>query len=397
MLKGGTTLTQKTTSGVAWSGIFQFARQALSLLSVSVLARLVPPSAYGLIAMAVIFANFFDSFRDLGTGNAIVRELNLNDRFVTTIFWANGILGAALFGCVYALSVPAAAFFHQPALTAVIQVMAVNFFVNALGTVPMAILTRQMAFRQLGIVQFAGALTGTVTAITLALLGYGVWSLVCGTLANNAVATLLSWVYAPLRIGWVMDFGVIRSISRYSLNLTGYGVVNYFTRNADNLIVGRVLGPVPLAYYQMAYTLMTFPLQNFCALIAQVLFPAMSNIREDNERLRSAFLRTSMLIAFFTFPAMLGLLVTADPFVRAVLGTKWLPVATVLLVFAPLGMGQSLLSVTGVIYNVKGRSDWQFALGTFCGALYVLSFYVGSRWGIQGVAEAYALMWTALL
>src|SRR5579883_223842 len=397
MSTASSTLTQKTTSGVAWSGIFQIARQGLSLISVSVLARLVPPSAYGLIAMAVVLSNFFDSIRDLGTGNAIIRELNPTERFVATLFWANCILGVFLAACVYALSFPAAAFFHQPALVAIIQVVSANFAIGSLGIVPSALLSRKMAFRQLGTAQFLAALLGTATAVTMAYFGMGVWSLVFGTLATTTATALLVWVYNPIRILWTLDFRIIRSISHYTLNLSGFGVVNYFSRNVDNLIVGRFLGSSPLGFYQMGYTLMTFPLQNFSSMIAQVVFPAMAQVREHEERTRSAFIRTSVLIAFFTFPAMLGLFVTADPFVRSVLGAKWLPVASLLLVFAPLGMLQSVMTVNGVIYNVKGRSDWQFAWGTFSGALYVLSFFLGLRWGIQGVANCYALMWLALL
>jgi PST family polysaccharide transporter len=131
-------------------------------------------------------------------------------------------------------------------------------------------------------------------------------------------------------------------------------------------------------------------------MIAQVMFPAMSTLQDDDERLRRAYIRTSLLIALFTFPAMLGLFVTADPFVRLVLGAKWLPVIGLLMVFAPLGAAQSVATISGLIYYVKGRTDWMFRWGCFSGALFVISFLLGLRWGIQGVAACYAIMWSLL-
>jgi O-antigen/teichoic acid export membrane protein len=396
MTKPAPSLTQKATSGVAWSSIFQVSRQLLSLVSVSVLAHKIPPSAYGLLAMAAILSNFFETFRDLGTTNAIVRETDVSGNFESTLFWTHCILGLAVSTCVYALAFPSAKFFQEPAIVPVVQALAASFVLTGLGTVPSALLTRRMAFRQLAIAQFGAALIGTAVSITLAFMDKGVWCLVAASLVNAAVSTIGYWIFNPLRIRWVFDFAVIRSISRFSLNLSAFGLINYFTRNADNLIVGRFLGSAPLGVYQMGYTVMSFPLQNFSQMIASVVFPAMTTVKDDDARLRSAFIRTSTLVALFTFPAMLGLLVTADPFVRTVLNQKWLSLTPVLRVFAPLGMAQSVFTLVGIIYNVKGRTDWLFRWGCFLGTLSVLSFFAGLRWGILGVATAYALTWTLL-
>src|SRR3954447_16735292 len=157
MTQSSTSLTQKATSGVAWSSIFQVSRQVLSLVSVSVLARRIPPSAYGLIAMAGILASFFETFRDLGTTNAIVRETDVSGNFESTLFWAHCILGLAVSGCVYALAYPTAKFFQEPAIAPVVHALAGSFILTGLGTVPSALLTRRMAFRQLGLAQFVAA------------------------------------------------------------------------------------------------------------------------------------------------------------------------------------------------------------------------------------------------
>src|SRR5262249_17195496 len=158
--------------------------------------------------------------------------------------------------------------------------------------------------------------------ITMAIRGQGVWSLVFGTITNNIVTTIGFWISCGWRLQWLFRWKAFQSIASYTLYLSGFNVLNYFARNADNLIVGRYLGSVPLGFYQMSYNLMTFPLQNFPSVISQVMFPALSQVSQDNARFRSAYTRMCMLIGLFTFPAMLGIAVTAEPFVAAVLGKR---------------------------------------------------------------------------
>jgi PST family polysaccharide transporter len=143
--------------------------------------------------------------------------------------------------------------------------------------------------------------------------------------------------------------------------------------------------------------LMTYPIQNFASVVAQVVYPALSKIQDDHERFRAAYLRSCRLIGLLTFPLMLGLAVTAQPFVRVFLGARWMPVAGLLIVFAPLGAAQSIYTTVGLIYNTQGRPDLQFRWAMFASVMYVGSFVVGLRWGILGVAGCYAFVWLLLM
>jgi len=391
------TLTQKTATGVAWITSFQVIRQLLQVISVSVLARHVPPAAYGLVAMATLLTNLLETVRDLGTRYAMVREREMPDELVSTVFWFNCILGGATSLLLVALSWPAMRFFHEPQLVPVIQFVSLSFFLGALSVVPTAMLNRAMAFRKIAVGQTAGAICGTLVAIAVALAGGKVWSLLAGTLANTLVTTVAMWIYAPVRIRPVFRPSLARHILKFGAHLTGAIVLNYFSRNTDNLLVGRYLGSTPLGFYQMGYMLMTYPLQNFTTVVGQVVYPAMASFPDDLDRLRAAYLRTCRLIALPIFPIMLGLAVTAPSFVRVFLGARWMPVAPLLIVFAPLGAAQSLYGTVGLIYNTRGRPDIQLRWTAFASAMYVLSFVVGLRWGIVGVAASYALMWTALM
>ena len=392
-----TTLRQKTATGVAWISAFQVIRQLLQLVSVSVLARYVPPAAYGLVAMSALLTNLLETVRDLGTRYALVREREMPDELVSTVFWLNCILGGTTSLLLVGLSWPGARFFHTPQVAPVIQFVSLSFFLGALGVVPTAMLNRAMTFRKIAYGQTAGAICGTVVAIAIAIAGGGVWSLVVGTLANTLVTTVAMWIYAPVRIMAVFRPSGAIHILRFGIHLTGSILMNYFSRNTDNLLVGRYLGSAPLGFYQMGYMLMTYPLQNFTTLVGQVVYPAMAKFPDDLDRLRAAYLRTCRLIALPILPIMLGLAVTAPSFVRVFLGARWMPVATLLIIFAPLGAAQALYGTVGLIYNTQGRPDIQLRWTAFASVMYVLSFVTGLRWGIVGVASAYATMWTVLM
>ena len=173
--------------------------------------------------------------------------------------------------------------------------------------------------------------------------------------------------------------------------------MNYFSRNADNVLVGRFLGSASLGFYQMGYMLMAYPLLSFGLMLAQVVYPALANFPDDHARFREAYLRTTRLIGLVTVPVMFGLAVTAQPFVRFFLGPRWLPVAGLLLVFAPLGALQTLYDPTLLIYNTQGKTDLLFRWQIFASISYVLSFIVGLHWGIMGIATSYAIVWTILM
>ena len=390
-------LTHKTASGVAWMSLVQVVRQLLQLLSVSVLARHLPPVAYGLVAMAAIVTNFMETIRDVGTGYALVREREVSRELASTVFWLNCIIGGVATLLVVATSWPAAYFFHEKMVAPILQFLAISFFLGALSVVPTAMLNRAMDFRKVAATQTAGALAGTTVAIVMAIAGRGVWSLVAASITTASVTTVLVWILSPVRIGLVFRRDQTRHVVHFGLNLTGFHIVNYVSRNADNLLVGRFLGGAPLGYYQMGYMLMTYPINNFAAVVAQVVYPALATFRDQEERFRAAYLRACGLIALVTFPLMLGLAVTAGPFVRVLLGERWMPVAALLAVFGPLGAVQSVFTTTGLIYNTTGRTDIQFRWTMLTSVVYVLSFVLGLRWGILGVASCYAVAWTLLM
>ena len=178
---------------------------------------------------------------------------------------------------------------------------------------------------------------------------------------------------------------------RFSLNLTGFQLVNYLARNADYIIIGRYLGAQDLGYYSLSYRLLLFPLQNISGVVGRVMFPFYARLQDSDNQMALAWLKVAGAISLIAFPLMLGVMGVSRPFVITVFGEQWMPIVPLILLLAPVGMVQSVGSTVGALYMAKGRTDWMFRWGIFAASVAVVSFLIGVRWGIIGVAAAYAI------
>jgi O-antigen/teichoic acid export membrane protein len=384
-------LTQKAVSGATWTGASSALTQAISLLGTLVLARLLTPEDYGLVGMARLAIGLIAIFRELGTTAAIIQRKQLSQEFLSSIFWANLALAVVTFGLAIATSPLVALFFHQPTIAPIVRLLAAGFIISALSSVPSALLNREMAFRKVMMIEIGATCFATCLAVGMALRGAGVWSLVISSLAGTCITTVFLWWSCPWRPKRLLSWTELRSIASFSLNLSGFNLVNYFSRNADNTIVGRFLGAYQLGFYQLAYNVMLYAVQNISQVMGRVLFPVFAKVQDDNARFRQAYIKAVSTIAVVTFPMMAGVMAVADPFVRAVLGEKWHPVASLLIILAPVGLMQSVVTTVGNIYYAKGRTDWLFRWGLFGTAVSVGSFFAGLPWGIRGVAVGYLI------
>ncbi|MBE0596617.1 MAG: MOP flippase family protein, partial [Desulfuromonadales bacterium] len=386
----------QAVSGLKWSSFSQFGRQGMQLVTTIILARLLDPADFGLMGMATVVTGFILLFRDMGTASAVIQRRQSSPALLSGLFWFNvafGLLAAAL---LYLLAPLLASFYHEARVTPLLRLLALSFVISGLGTLHQALLERGLEFARLARIEVAATLAGAAVGIGAALSGQGVWSLVYQTLTLTAVTTALLWFFSGWRPGLALGLHEVRQVMSYSLNLTGFNVFNYFARNADYLLIGRYLGATELGYYTLAYRLMLYPLQNISAVVARVMFPVYVRMQDDNARFSRTYLRVAAAVALVTFPLMLGLLALAEPFVLAVFGPSWQPVVLLLQILAPLGIAQAIVPLVGSIYQAKGRTDWMFRWGVVASALFVISFLIGIRWGVIGVALAYAVAFLAL-
>ena len=385
-------LRHAIASGVKWSSVSQGGRQGLQLVTTAVLAHLLQPSDFGLVGMSMVVVGFVILLRDLGTSEAVIQRKEIPDEFLSSIFWLNAVLGLFAMIVLYLSSPLVGSLYRETRIEPLMKTLSFTFAVSGFSVLQQAVLERALQFDKLAKIELAAALSGSLTGIFAALNGCGAMSLAYQTLAVTAVTTVLLWIACPWRPEIVFRLSEARSISRYSLNLTGYNVFNYLSRNADNFLIGRFLGAQNLGYYTLAYTIMYYPIQNISGVIGRVLFPAYSQMQEDNARFRHAYLKVASAISLISFPIMMGLMVVCKPLLLSVFGPQWSPAVILLLILSPVGLIQSVGTTVGAIYQAKGRTDWMLRWGVVTGILVVTAFLIGLGWGIVGVASAYAIV-----
>jgi PST family polysaccharide transporter len=226
-------------------------------------------------------------------------------------------------------------------------------------------------------------------AVCAAIAGWGVYSLVSQSIVTAIVTTAGLWTVSKWRPGTLWSVAQIRELAGFSGNLVGYNTFNYFARNVDSLLVGRFLGSTELGYYNMAYRLMLWPLQNISSVVGRALFPALSRVQNDKERLARGYIRATAAVFLVTAPLTLGLFVLREPFVVVALGEGWGTVAELLFWLAPVATLQAVGTTVGPLYLATGRTDVMFKWGVFAGLFAICAFVVGLQWGLQGMVAAY--------
>jgi O-antigen/teichoic acid export membrane protein len=382
--------------GLGWKATSQVFRQLSRVVVVVILARLLDPSDFGLAAMVLAFSALILVFSDLGLGAALVQRDSLTESDRCTIFWTNVATGTALTVIGVVASWPIAAFYGEPQVQPLMAALSVSFLVTALGSTQSALLSRTMEFRALELRQMTATLAGGVVGILVALGGYGAWAIITQQIAISAVSTVLLWAFSPWRPRMTFSAASLRGVAGYGANVFAARLLFYFSRNADNLLIGRFLGPAALGAYAFAYNVMLVPLERIAAPVSEVLFPAFSRLGDDTRRIARSWLRANRVIAAISLPAMAGLIVVAPDFVQVVLGDRWSSATPVIRILAWVGLVQSLVRLNSSVLQARDRTDILLRWSLLITIVNVGAFVLGLHWGVVGVAACYAVANTAL-
>ena len=381
----------RAVSNARWIAVSRVVSVGVQLLSVMWLARLLTPVDFGVVAMALIVTNLANLVRDMGTASALIQKEDLNEETILTAFWFTVGLGAVL-GIVVAVLAPLMALaFEAPAVTGVLWVLAATFPLLGSTAVHQALLERDSRFPLLARVEAVSSVSGLAAGVSAAHLGAGPYSLAVMSLTYALASSTQLWLASPLRPRWLWSQHEFRGIRRFSDYLVGFNIINYFSRNADSIIIGRFLGADSLGLYSLAYKIMLFPLRNLTSVASRALYPVMSRQQAVPEETAELYLRTLAVIAFVSAPMMAGLFVLRDLFIAVLLGSKWASIADILAWLAPVGFLQSLTSTTGSVLMARGRTDLLFYLGIAGTILVVAAFMIGVQWGVVGVAAGYCI------
>lgn len=360
------------------------------------LARLLSPDDFGLLGMVLVVTGLFGLLSDLGLSTAVVQKQDLTQREMSSVFWFNIGVATLLALLIAGASPLAAKYYAQPQVIPVMCAVSLMFPLGALGSVQYALLQKEMRFKDATKIHVGSSLAAGGAALLAALAGWKVWALVTQSLVVAAGGAAGLWCFSRWRPDWRFAIEDLRRIWGFSLNLTGFQIVNYFARRADSFLIGRSLGAGALGFYTLAYTLMIYPISNLISVAQGVLVPAMSQVQNEPQRIAGAYIRACRYLAFLILPAMTGLALIATEAVQTVYGAKWAETGRVLAVLAWVGTFQPFDSLLGALFVARGFTRWFFWWGLAASVFTVTGFVIGLRWGIVGVAYSY-LVTQALL
>ena len=338
-----------------------------------------------------MFSSFVAIFSDFGLASAIVQKKEVSDEALSSTFWISVGLGALLTIALAASAPLIAAFYSQPRLTPLVVFISTTFFIASFSNVQSGLLMKRMNFKALAVINICAIGISGPIAIFLAFSGYGVWSLAWYTVLSTLIMVVLTWIYARWVPHFLLGLQHVKGLLGFGANLTGSSFVDYFARNMDNLLIGRFLGSAPLGFYNLAYTLLLLPLGNVSDVVGRVMFPALSVIQHDKQKVREAYVDANRYIAAVSFPTMTWLLVTAPQLIRVVYGPKWISAILLVQILSLAAIEQSIGANVGWIFLSQGRTDVLFKLSIFTTIVVAIAFAVGLRWGVEGVAIAYTI------
>jgi polysaccharide transporter, PST family len=387
---GGSLKGRSVRSGAVTFGS-QGVSYAIHLVTVAILARLLTPEDYGLMAMVTAVTAFAAMFRDLGLSSATVQKEGLNEGQLSTIFWINVMLGVVLTVGVAACAPVIAWFYGRPELTAVTLVTSLSFVIVSLSVQQTALLTRQMRFGTSAAIHLSGSLVTLAVSVAVALQGGRYWALVWAGLAGSVWNTAGLWMVARWRPGWpVRGSGVLEMI-RFGAHVTGFNVVSYFHRNLDNILIGKAWGADALGLYSRAYALLMLPISNLRAPLTRVAFPAMSRLQNRPDEFRAYFRRAVSLLAMTAMPLTAFLFAASHLMIELVLGPRWVAASEIFRVLSVAAFLIPIAGFRGVVFLSLGMGRQYFQLGLLNAICTCIGFVVGLSWGPIGVATGYVI------
>jgi PST family polysaccharide transporter len=364
-------------------------RQAINLLVFTILANLLLPADFGLVALAAVFVAFAQLFIDQGLGDALVQRKTLTRNQIDTAFWVAVATALALTVVMFLAAQPLSVLLGQPDLAPVLQVLSLAILFAAFSTIQMDLLRRELAFKLLAVRSLAAATAGGVAGVAAALMGYGAWALVIQQLTSAAASVLALWWVTAWRPGLRFSTADFRELFSFGVNVVGSDLVAFLSRYADKLLVGAVLGVTQLGFYTVAFRLLDTSQAMLINIGRKIAFPALSAVHDDPQRMQRAYLRGSRVSSALTLPAFLGLAAISPELVVVLFGNQWAEAGRVSALLFLVGPAFTLQAFSHVLFMAVGRPDVGFRFRLWLMVVSLAAFVVAVNFGIVAVAVAF--------
>lgn len=378
-------IKNQAVKGVLWNAIERFSSQGIQFVLTILIARLLTPHDYGLIAMLGIFMAIAQTMVDSGFGNALIQKKNRTEADFNTMFYFN--IAAAVF--IYLLLFVSAPFisnfYDQPALVKVTRVFGLGLITSALGTIQMTRMMIALDFKKLAVAMLLSVVVGGSIGVWMAYHRYGVWALVFQNLIGNLTWTVILWYLAKWRPSWEFSITSFQSLFSFGSRLMFSNMLHTLYTNMYSLVVGKCFCVDTLGFFNRAYTLGQFPVQNFGNIVQKVLYPIQCRYQEDDDKFNKIFITYLRLSGFLLFPLMIGLAVLSTSVITLLLTEKWLPAASLLQVLCLAFMWFPIMQANVSVLDAKGRSDYHMQSEIIKKIVAILILFSTISFGIKAV------------
>lgn len=350
-------LKQKTTNGLFWSSVERFSNQGVSFVFSIILARILAPRDFGIVAMIGIFFAVAQSFVDSGFSNALVRKTDRREEDLSTCFYFNIGVGIVAYIVLFLIAPFIADFYNQPILSPIIRITGLGVVLNSLCVVQQALFTIRIDFKSQAKVTLSATIISGIVGVVLAYLGYGVWALVWQGVVMSLVRMGLLWLMSKWRPKTGFSKDSFHYLFGYGSKLLASGLLDTIYNNIYPIVIGKFYSPAQLGNYSRALTFAQLPSSNITSILQRVTFPVLSTIQDDMPRLQTDYRRLLKLSAFIVFPLMMGLAAVAFPVIRIILTPKWEGCSLYLQIICFALMLYPIHAINLNLLQVKGRSD----------------------------------------
>lgn len=384
-------LRAKILNGFAWEASMKVVSQLASWSSTVIVARLLTPSDYGIVAISGIFVGMSLRLAGMGLGAALINKQDITTKETSNVFWLALLLSFVIYAALYILAPVIAAAYEVYELEDVIQIAGFLIILGAISMVSRALLMRALAFKVTAIVNAVANLVVTISAIIMAYSGFGYWSLIYSTVLGEVLMLVCFWYCAPFTVSLPDPKTSISHFYRYGLNILLSRMLDYLNGQWPIIVAGQALGKVATGYFQMAYTIAALPLTKIGELFYKIVFPSFSRIQHDRIRAGNMFLKIHRYLLFITLPMFLGIYSIADELVIVALGEKWSPIIVPIKILSIVNLFMISAQVLPRVLEGVGNSLANVIFQSICAVIFPIVMFLGVTDGLNSML----LMWLA--
>ena len=392
------TLPQKMVQGGAWISSLRIARKVFSLIRLIIIGRILDPSDFGLMGIALLTMAALETFSSFGFKQALVQKKENTTSYLDAAWTVLIIRGFVVFVTLYLVAPFVAVFFNTPAVVPIIQVLGFLAFFQAFSNIGVIFFRKELEFNKVFIYRFVGISTNFIVAVVAAIILRSVWALVLGLLAEKVVSLIISYLIHPYRPHPSKDIEKAKELFGFGKWILGSSILNFVGEHIDDIFVGRVLSATALGFYQMAYRISNMLETEITNVISSVAFPAYAKIQDQQSRLQKAYFRIMRLIFAVSLPITIGMVLLAPEFTQIFLSEKWMPMVTAMQLLAVAGLIKSIVSAGSPLFVGSGYPNYEFYMQLIRGLTIIIVIYpLIIFMGISGAALGVILSITGML